>query len=65
MNIRAEIRTVEDYVKDQTDSKAKRVEIISRAQGMVTGDERVLAVLAIAKRRIIAEYIKTLHNTKG
>lgn len=54
MQIGTEVRTLEAHVKAMAPlSKSAQIAIISKAQGMLIGDERNIAVLAIVKNRII------------
>lgn len=58
MSIRTEIREIESHVKAMTSDKAEQIAIISKAQSMAMGtaeQEHYIAVLAIAKKRIINE----------
>lgn len=54
MNIRTEVREIEKHIKAMTEStKAEKIAIISRAQGLAADNEHAITVLAIVKNRII------------
>ena len=47
------IREIEQHIRNMTSDKEEQIAIISKAQSLTLDNEYNLAVLAIAKRRII------------
>ena len=55
MSIRTEIREIEKPVKAIAATKDEQIAILSKAQYLTIDNERYLAILAVAKNRIISE----------
>ena len=55
MTIRTEIREIEKHVKAIAATKDEQIAILSKAQSLTIDNERNLAILAVAKNRIINE----------
>lgn len=56
MTIRSEIRALESHLASMTADPAEQIAIVSKAQSLVCGmkdAEHYLAVMSIAKRRVI------------
>jgi hypothetical protein len=53
MNIRTEVREIENYINKLFATKEERIAFISKTQGMNTDNEYFLAVLIVVKNRII------------
>lgn len=53
MKIATRVRAIERYAASMTSDAAWQIAIISEAQSLALEDEEVMAVLAIAKNRII------------
>jgi len=52
MGIKQQVRQLEQHVRGLSDSRPVQLAIVSKAQGMVAGDEQLLATLILVKRRI-------------
>lgn len=53
MDIRTEVREVENYIKSMSPSPAAQIAIISKAQSLTLDNKHALNVLSIVKMRII------------
>jgi len=53
MNIRTQVRELEQHIQSMTSNKAEQIAIISKAQSLTLDNEQNIAVLAIVKNRII------------